>query len=69
VWQGCDGASCLATLASAQKEPTPMIAPTPAAVHCAEQRLQFVAALVDRDDDTTAFDVTQSFGVSVPQAY
>ena len=46
-----------------------MIAPTPAAVHCAEQRLQFVAALVDRDDDTTAFDVTQSFGVSVPQAY
>jgi len=46
-----------------------MIAPTPAAVHCTEQRLQIVAALVDRDDDTTAFDVTQSFGVSVPQAY
>jgi len=46
-----------------------MIASTPAAVHCAKQRLQIVAALVDRDDDTAAVDVTRSFGVSVPQAY
>lgn len=46
-----------------------MILATPAAVHCATQRLQLVAALVDRSDDTTAVDVSRSFGVSVPQAY
>lgn len=38
-------------------------------VHFARQRLQLVAALVDRDDDTTADDVARLFGVSVPQAY
>lgn len=71
MWQGVvrDVASRLATGATAQKAPTPMYPVSPAAVHCAQQRLQLVAALVDRDDDTSAHDVARAFGVSVPQTY
>ena len=41
----------------------------PSDVQCAQERLQLVAALGDRDDDTTARDVARAFGVSVPQTY
>lgn len=46
-----------------------MYSVTASDVHFAHQRMQIVAALVDRDDDTSAGDVARAFGVSVPQTY